>query len=206
MRANRRGRYHPRQLSEKQINFFPSLHFHPLHPHDGQLLTKRMCTFIGVDVSCQSKIRRMQNWRWKWWGNPHAYICQLIKGQSEGYWWCRPLEIPPLFTWKAFMPRLHLPYLLSFSCAPSFPGAQPGRLEEECWLLGRLTTKRLRRSSRGINCFIHGLLNKLFIQEVLSFRATLFQTVIWLTLFRTPLHPLLREEEFKCWKCRTFYS
>lgn len=33
-----------------------------------------MCGFIGVDVSCQSNIRGLGNWQWRWWGNPHAYI------------------------------------------------------------------------------------------------------------------------------------
>lgn len=219
VQANRQRCYHPRQLSEKQINFFTPSSSIVCTQHDGQLLTIRMHNFIGVDVSCQSNIRRMQNRHWKWWGNPHAYIYQLIKGQSEG-----DADFFPLYTGDAFslkfllfsherllyflssMPRLHLPYFLSFSWALSFLDAQLGRVEGEHLLLGRPTTERLHRSSWRINCFIHSLLNKLFIQEVLSFRATLFQTLFWLTLFRTPLHPLLRKEDFKCWKCRTFYK
>lgn len=37
------------------------------------------------------------------------------------------------------MPRLYLPSFLSFGWASSFAGAQEGRAEEECRLLGRLT-------------------------------------------------------------------
>lgn len=138
-RANRHRRYRHRQLSENKLTFSASISILYTR-HDGQLLTKRMHTFIGVDVSCQSNIRRMQNWHWRWWGNPHAYIYQLIKGPSEGdagflfsiYCWCRPLEIPPLFSHErllyslSFMARLHLPHFLSFSWALSFTGAQPG--------------------------------------------------------------------------------
>lgn len=85
MWANRRGRYHYRQLSEKQINPpRPTPPFLSSAPRTGSFLPKRMRTFIGVDASCQSNIRRMQDWHWKWWGNPHAYIYQLIKQQSQG--------------------------------------------------------------------------------------------------------------------------
>lgn len=212
------GAITPGSCRKNKLTFFPPSISIPCTQHDGRLLTKRMRTFIGVDVSCQSNIRRMQNWHWKWWGNPHAYIYQLIKGQSEGdadFFSLYAGDAVPLkfrlfsherlLYFLSSMPWLHLPYFLSFSWAPWFTGFQPGRVEEECRLLGRLTTKRLHRSSWRINCFIHRLLNKLFIQEVLSFRAALFQTVIWLTLFRTLLHPLLRKEDLKFWKCETFY-
>lgn len=110
-RANRHRRYRHRQLSENKLTFSASISI-PYTRHNGQLLTKRMHTFIGVDVSCQSNIRRMQNWHWRWWGNPHAYIYQLIKGPSEGdagFFFLYILLMPSpwnsssLFTWKAFI-------------------------------------------------------------------------------------------------------
>lgn len=118
MEANRHGRYHRRQPPEKQINFFPP--FLPSIQHDGQHLLKMMCGFIGVDVGCQSNIRGMGNWQWRWWGNPHAYISADKGAVATGLHLSfqplppslspsldrsrLPLEIPPsLLTRKAFM-------------------------------------------------------------------------------------------------------
>lgn len=135
MEANRHGRYHRRQPAEKQINFFPP--FLPSIQHDGQLLLKMMCGFIGVDVGCQSNIRGTGNWQWRWWGNPHAYISADKGAVATGLHLsflplppslspsldrsCLPLEIPPLFSHErllcslSFMPRLHLPHFLFFN-------------------------------------------------------------------------------------------
>lgn len=89
-----------------------------------------------------------------------------------------------------------------YTCLISSPSAEPSRLqalsrgavEEECRLLGRLTTNWLHRSSWWINCFIHRLINSLFTREVLSFT---FQIVFVSTLFTSTLHPRLCTEEFK---------
>lgn len=89
-----------------------------------------------------------------------------------------------------------------YTCLISSPSAEPSRLqalsrgavEEECRLLGRLTTSWLHRSSWWINCFIHRLINSLFTREVLSFT---FQIVLGSTLFTSRLHPRLFREEFK---------
>lgn len=207
-RANRHRRYRHRQLSENKLTFSASISI--LYPrHNGQLLTKRMHTFIGVDVSCQSNIRRMQNWHWRWWGNPHAYIYQLIKGPSEGdagFFFSLYIAdaVPLKFLLSFHMKGFYISCLSwhGYTCLISSPSAEPSRLqalsrgalEEECRLLGRLTTNWLHRSSWWINCFIHRLINSLFTREVLSFT---FQIVFGSTLFTATLHPRLCTEEFK---------
>lgn len=105
MEANRHGRYHHRQPPEKQINFFFFflLHFYPQFSMMASF-PEMMYRLIGVDASCQSNIRGIENWQWIWWGNPHAYI-SADKGAGTTSprpsillhfcLSCLPLEIPP---------------------------------------------------------------------------------------------------------------
>lgn len=112
MEANRRGRYHCRQLAGKQINFFPSIS--PLHSARWAAFPEMMCRFIGVDASCQSNIRGTGNWQWRWWGNPHAYI-SADKGGSR--------DAPP-----PFLPAVLLaPFFCRYNASPwlAFPLKSP---------------------------------------------------------------------------------
>lgn len=57
---------------KNKLTFFLSIS--TLHSLQWAAIPEMMCGFIGVDVSCQSNIRGMGNWQWRWWGNPHTYI------------------------------------------------------------------------------------------------------------------------------------
>lgn len=105
--ANRHGRYHCQQPPENKLTFFFFsffLRFSSLYPTRWAAFLKMMCRFIGADASCQSNIRGTGNWRWRWWGNPHAYISVDKKGQQASFVTSQP---SPRRLRLSLEPRLH---------------------------------------------------------------------------------------------------